>query len=95
MPETTRASGGYAHPWQRGLLAAVGVAMPVAALADERRPSQALHELVVSAHRSIAISSRAQVSKRADRVRVRTSKIAVTTANNTTPSTSTSTAISC
>ena len=52
MPETTRASGGYAHPWQRGLLAAVGVALPVAALADER-PSQALHELVVSAHRSI------------------------------------------
>src|SRR5271154_738683 len=52
MPDTTRASGGYAHPWQRGLLAAVGTALPSQTIADER-PALALHELVVSAHRSI------------------------------------------
>jgi signal transduction histidine kinase len=52
MPETTRASGGYALPWQRGLLAAIGAGLPVQALAEER-PAQALHQLVVSAHESI------------------------------------------
>ena len=45
--------------------------------------------------RSAAISSREEVSSRVQRVRARTSMIAVTTANSTSPSTTTSTAISC
>ncbi len=61
MPDTIRISGGYAHPWRRGLFAVIetvfgtaflGTALPISAYADAP-PALALHELVVSAHRSI------------------------------------------
>ncbi len=45
--------------------------------------------------RSVAISSREDVSSRVQRTRARTSMIAVTTVNSTRPSTTTSTATSC
>jgi signal transduction histidine kinase len=61
MPDTIRRGGGYAHPWLRGFFAGVAavfgavflvtaVAMPAHADAP---PRLALHELVLSAHRSI------------------------------------------
>ena len=52
MPEEFRTSRGCAHPWQRGILAAIGVvaAAPVRA---EEAPVLALREVVVSASRSI------------------------------------------
>ena len=52
MPETIRTSRGCAHPWQRGILAAIGVAVAVPARAEEA-PVIALREVVVSASRSI------------------------------------------
>ena len=52
MPEEIRTSRGCAHPWRRGILAAIGVvaAAPVRA---EEAPVLALREVVVSASRSI------------------------------------------
>jgi len=52
MPDTIRISGSFAHPLQSGLLAIVGAVSPTAAGA-EVQPALALHQLVVSAHRSI------------------------------------------
>jgi len=56
MPDTIRISGGCAHPWQRGFLAAVvaaiGGGLPVTARADQPT-SLALHELVLTAQDSI------------------------------------------
>jgi signal transduction histidine kinase len=56
MPDTIRISRGSTRPWQRRgigrFLAAIGTALPVPAIAAEQ-PSLGLHELVLSAHRSI------------------------------------------
>ena len=52
MPEAFRTSRGCAHPWRRGILAAIVVAAAVPARADEA-PVLALRELAVSASRSI------------------------------------------
>jgi signal transduction histidine kinase len=52
MPDTIRISGGCAHPWQSGFLAAVAAALPVPARA-EQAPALALHELVLTAQDSI------------------------------------------
>jgi signal transduction histidine kinase len=56
MPDTIRISGGCAHPWQNGFLAAIvsatGATLPASARADQQ-PSLALHELVLSAQDSI------------------------------------------
>ncbi|HEY2531532.1 MAG TPA: PAS-domain containing protein [Xanthobacteraceae bacterium] len=51
MPDKTRASEGYAHPWRCGLLAVVGTATAPAGV--DHPPALPLHELVQSAHRSI------------------------------------------
>ena len=52
MPEEFRTSRGCAHPWQRGILAAIGVVAAAPARAEEA-PVLALREVVVSASRSI------------------------------------------
>jgi signal transduction histidine kinase len=56
MPDTIRTSRGYAQRWHLrgigGFLAAIGAVSPLPAGAAEQ-PSLALHELVLSAHRSI------------------------------------------
>ncbi|HUD85913.1 MAG TPA: PAS-domain containing protein [Xanthobacteraceae bacterium] len=52
MPDTIRISGGRAHPWQSGFLAAVAAALPAPARA-EQAPALALHELVLTAQDSI------------------------------------------
>ena len=51
MPDTIRISGGCAYRWQGGLLAAIGAGLPVPARAQQ--PALSLHELVLSANRSI------------------------------------------
>jgi signal transduction histidine kinase len=60
MPDTIRRSGGYARPWRRGFQVAIGAvtigAVTVGATSPARadqQPTLALHELVLSAHRSI------------------------------------------
>jgi len=50
MPDRIRSSGSIARAWPGGLLAASAAATPAHA---EQQPSLALHELVLSAHRSI------------------------------------------
>jgi len=52
MPDTIRTSRCCAHPWRRRLLAAVGLAWPLPARA-EQPPALALHELVLDASHSI------------------------------------------
>ena len=52
MPEAFWTSRGCAHPWRRGILAAIVVAAAVPARADEA-PMLALRDLAVSASRSI------------------------------------------
>jgi len=52
MPEAFRGSRGCVHPWQRGILVAIGMVAAVPARADEA-PVLALRELVVDASRSI------------------------------------------
>src|SRR5262249_2264599 len=52
MPEVFRTSRGWAHPWQRGILAGSGV-VAVAPAGAEEAPVVALHEIVVGASRSI------------------------------------------
>jgi signal transduction histidine kinase len=50
MPDKIRVSGGYARPWQGGLLAAIGGTSPAHA---DQQPTLALHKLVLSAQGSI------------------------------------------
>jgi signal transduction histidine kinase len=52
MPDTIRIGGSCAHPWPRGILAAIGIMLPAPAGA-EPEPALALHELVASAADSI------------------------------------------
>ncbi len=57
MPETIRRSGGFAHPWQHAFVAIIAATLSGVTLSwpvrAAEQPSLALHELVLSAHRSI------------------------------------------